>query len=125
MTTYTARALSTNRLQFSINQTAHGFSVGDLIINDALSAPPVYIYAIADNLADCQGTMMVSFLVDADNFVATQVGYVSNITSQTIVAGNRYYLSASVLNTLTTTSPSTVGEVILQKLKGNNDFLRQ
>lgn len=113
MTTYTARALSTNRLQFVINQTLHGFAVGDLVVNNALLGPPVYVHAKADSVVHSQGVMMISFLIDADNFVCTQVGHVSNITSQTIVAGTLYYLSAAVANTLTTIAPSVEGEVVI------------
>ena len=113
MTAYTARALSTNRLQFSINQVGHGFAVGDLIVNDADEGPPNYVHSQAGSLGDCQGTMMVSFIVDVNNFVVTQCGHVSNITSQTVVAGTQYYVSAAVANTLTATAPAAVGNVLL------------
>lgn len=113
MTMFTARALSTNRLQFVITQTSHGFIVGNIVINDAQAGPPNYILAQANSLNDCQGCMMVSFIIDANNFVATQIGYVSVITSQTFTAGVQYFLNPSASPQLISTAPSTVGNVLL------------
>jgi hypothetical protein len=113
MTAYTARALSTDRLQDVITQASHGFVVGDLVVNAALSGPPNYVKSQADTLLHCQGTMMVSSIIDINTFVATQVGYVINIVSQTILAGYTYYVSPTLVNTLTATEPTTVGQISL------------
>ena len=87
----TAKALSTDRLQKTITQTTHNFGVGDIIINDALGGPPIYQLALADSLANSQGAMMVSRVINANTFVVTQCGYVSNITEQgVLVAGVQY-----------------------------------
>lgn len=108
----TAKALSTDRLQKTISQTAHGFGVGDIVINDALAGPPDYITAKANSLANCQGAMMVSRVINANTFVVTQCGYVTAITEQTVTAGVTYYLSPTILSSLTTIRPSAVGDVI-------------
>ena len=114
MTSWTAKGLTTDKLQKKITQTAHGFEVGDLVINDALGGPPVYIFAQADTPGNSKGTMMVSRILDVDNFVLTQTGYVTNITAQVIAsAGLQYYLSSSILNTLTLIAPTTPGQVFL------------
>lgn len=110
----TAKALSTDRLQKTINQTTHNFGVGDLVINDALGGPPIYQLALGDTLANSQGVMMVSRVINADNFVVTQCGYVANITDQgVLVAGVQYYLSPTLQGALTSTRPTTTGQVII------------
>jgi len=122
MTAYTARALSTDKLQHVIVQTAHGFSVGEIVINDALVGPPNYIPAIANMISSCFACMMVSYIIDANTFVVTQTGYVPNITTQTFTAGASYYLSAtnSPPNQLVVNAPSSVGNVVLPLFKADS-----
>lgn len=114
MTAYTARFLSTNRLQQSVHQVAHGFVVGDVVNFDG-GVPP-WELAKADNILDSQGCMMVSFIIDTDNFVVTQTGHVLNITDPSIRplnVGVQYYLSPTLAGAMTITRPSTAGQYIL------------
>ncbi len=114
MTYPTARGLTTGTLEKTIYQQNHNFGVGDIIINDALGAPPVYVLARADSLANSQGAMMVSREINLDYFAVTQCGYVSSITEQgTLTAGVQYYLSPTLDGALTSTRPTATGQVII------------
>lgn len=116
MTAYTPRALSTNRLQQVANQPAHGFSVGNVVIYDFNGFPLApWFLALANMTSSCFGSMMVSFVIDADNFVVTQMGHVANITAQTLSQGGNYYLSPTNAppTQLTLIRPSSIGQVVL------------
>lgn len=115
MTSYTARALSTDKLQHVIRQVAHGFSVGTIVIFNGAT----YVLSESNSLANCQGSMMVSFVVDADNFYVTQDGYVIGLTTSptnpggAYLAGVQYYVSPSTPGTLTSTQNVTAGQINL------------
>lgn len=112
---YTARALSTARLQELVVQTAHGFIAGDVITFNSVTSNS-WKLAQADSLVDCQGACMVSLVLDANTFIATQDGYISNIIDPSIspfTVGRQYYLSPTTPGHLTLTEPTTTGQVIL------------
>lgn len=123
MTAYTPRALSTNRLQQVVNQPTHGFSVGDVVIYDFNGFPAApWFLALANMTSSCFCSMMVSFVLDVNNFVVTQMGYISNITSQTLSQGGNYYLSPTNAPPaqLTVIRPTSVGQVILPCFVANS-----
>jgi len=105
---FSARPTSTDLLTKLINQTAHGFALGTVIVFNGT----VYVAAEADIQAHCEGVMMVSIVPDVNSFYATQVGYCTGLPG-VYVAGDQYYLSASVPGTLTTVAPSGVGQFIV------------
>lgn len=112
----TSRSLSTNRTQEYVNQTGHGFVVGDLVafVNFNPAAP--WELSEGSSIANSKGTCMVSRVINADAFVATQVGHVSGITDPSIfplTAGIQYYLSPTLGGALTSTKPTTVGQILL------------
>lgn len=111
MTAFTARALSTNRLQNSVNQSGHGFVVGNTVIFDGAA----WVDSQASSLAECAGTCMVSLVLDADNFVVTQTGWVNNFDASLaflpLTEGQQYYLDPT--GGLTLTEPTTTGFVSL------------
>lgn len=125
-----ARPTSTNLITELIIQAAHGFLVGDIIVNDALAGPPNYFLAQADVLDHCFGAMMVSIVVDVNSFYATQTGFVSGLTPGSpvghpivvggLVAGTSYYLDAATPNKLVTTAPGGVGNVVLGCFKADS-----
>lgn len=121
-----ARPTSTNLLTELVTQVAHGFSVGDLVINDALLGPPNYVYSQANTVGDSFGTMMVSIVVDANDFYVTQVGYVSGLTANHpivaggLIAGTSYWLSPAAANTLITAAPTGAAQVILGCFKADS-----
>lgn len=88
-----------------IDQTAHGFSVGDVLyLNGATYAKAI---ATAANTAEVVG--MVSREIDANTFELTLSGEVSGLTG--LVAGEVYFLSADTAGALTVTEPSVIGQV--------------
>lgn len=87
----------------SIAQTAHGFSVGNIVYYTGSA----YAKAKADALATSQTVGMVTTVTDANNFVLTLQGYVSGLSGLT--AGSNY-LSAATAGLLTSTEPSTSGQ---------------
>lgn len=120
MTAYTARNLSTNALYAHVTQTAHGFSVGECVINAALIGPPNYIPARASTVNLSFGVMMVSQVDDADNFWLTQCGYVSNMTYQApYTAGGSYYLSPTSFGQITLVPTVDAGYVYLPCFKAD------
>lgn len=111
MTSFTARALSTNRLQQIVTKAGHGFVIGDVVSFDGVD----WELSLASSIFLSQGTCMVSLVLDVNTFVVTQVGHVVNITDPSISplnVGAQYYVSPTLPGALTITSPSTVGQVI-------------
>lgn len=83
-----------------INQTAHGFSVGQALYFDGTS------YNLADASDEAKiGLFVVSEVVDADNFKMIQAGKIGGLSS--LQPGYYYYVSATTPGTLTTIPPST------------------
>jgi hypothetical protein len=113
MTSYTARALSTDRLQKIIHQFAHTFVVGDVLYFNGT----IYALAQATNISLSETVGIVSFVLDANNFVLTQAGYVSNIVAAyaPLLPGSLYYLDVNPgqLNIL---APTSVGDVTVPLL---------
>jgi hypothetical protein len=114
MTSYTARALSTDRLQHFIHQVAHGFVIGKVLKFNGM----LYGEAQADDANDSETVGMVSFIVGPDDFVLTQAGYVKDIVnaSSPLIAGLMHYLDPVNPGEVTTTRPTTIGEVIVPLL---------
>jgi len=114
MTAYTARALSTNKLQNVVNQVAHGFVVGNIL---RLSGA-AYVKAQADTFLHSQSVGMVSNVISVDEFVITQAGYISNISATIVegaplIADDYYYLSPAVSGDLTLTKTVVDNQVVV------------
>lgn len=84
--------------QQSINQTGHGFSVGNAISFHSGS----YVKADASDISKL-GFLIVTAVADANNFTAAQAGYYTTFSSLT--ADQYYFVDASTPGTLTTTEP--------------------
>lgn len=108
MTAYTARALSTDRLQNVVEYANHDFAVGTILGWDGST----WFLSIANSDLNSQVVGMVSVVLDANNFVITQVGFVSNLPLS-YTAGDEYYLSPSVPGALTNVKPVTPGEYVV------------
>ena len=117
---YSARPTSTDGLTKLIYQPGHGFVVGEIIYYKA-GIVNAYVPAFADAPAHCGSPLMVSIIIDVNNFYATQEGWVTGITSNygsPFSTGVQYYLndvSGGLPNgpgTLTTTAPTANGHVI-------------
>lgn len=114
MTAYTARALSTNLLQNVISQTAHGFTIGKIVRFDGAN----YVLAKADTFTHSQSVGMVSYVLNANQFILTQAGYIANIPATIVegaplIAGGYYYLSPNVSGDLTLTQTVTDYQVVV------------
>jgi len=86
---------------------SHGFAVGDwLYLNGG-----TWTKAIATSEAASNVLGVVSEVVDTNNFVLTNVGYVSTLSGLG-ASGLVFYLSPTTAGAMTTTKPTTVGQVI-------------
>ncbi len=91
-----------------VNQVGHGFAVGDVLY---INTSGVYVKALATAANTAEVVGMVSRIVTTDDFEITLNGEVSGLTGLTV--GEVYFLSPSVQGGITTTEPTTVGQVSL------------
>ena len=89
-----------------ITQTAHGFVNGNVL---RLSGS-TYVKAKADTVANAEAVGIVAGVIDANNFQLMQVGYIAGLTG--LAAGTAYYLSATTAGAITSTAPSTPGQIV-------------
>ncbi len=104
---------SQTNFETSINQVAHGFSVGQVL---TLSGT-IYILAKADSATTSDAIGMVQSVTDADDFVLVYGGLISGLSGLT--AGTTYFLSPSVAGAYTATAPTTPGECRVVLFKAN------
>jgi len=99
-------SLSAENLKISINQSTHGFSVGNLLYLNSST----YTKAIATSSESSEIIGIVLDVIDADNFVMCLPG--SRITGLTgLTAGSIYYLSDTTAGEMTTSEPTTFGYI--------------
>lgn len=91
--------------ELEVNQTTHGFAVGDVIKYIA----GAYAKAQADSAANAEAIGIVTVVTDANNFTVTQVGYTTLLSGLT--ANTTYFLDPTTAGTLTATEPSTDGQI--------------
>jgi hypothetical protein len=90
----------------NIAQAAHGLAVGDVV---RLSGAGTYAKAQADSAANAEVIGVVSAVEDVDNFTVLVAGKISGLSGLT--ANTVYFLSAGTAGALTSTQPSSTGEV--------------
>lgn len=113
MSAFSATHLNTDKLAKVITQVGHGFQVGTIVIYDLIADG--FVKSIANSEVNCAGSMMVSFVIDANTFGLTQCGYVSNLTLQALyVPGAIMYVSPTNPGELTYVKPTAVGQVELE-----------
>jgi hypothetical protein len=91
-------------VQNTVTQTAHGFTTGQILQLNASG----YALAQADTQAHADVIGIVSNVLDANHFVLTTEGYVTNLGGLPI--GVTQFLSAATAGALTTIEPTTVGQ---------------
>lgn len=92
-------------LATTISQTAHGFTVGQVLaLNGA-----TYILARADNAADAEVVGIVTSVIDANDFTMTFSGVVTGLSG--LIAGDVYFLSAVTPGAMTPTNPTGSGQI--------------
>ena len=93
----------------TVNKTTHGFVVGDVL--RISTTDNVYVKAQANSLINSQIVGIVTSVIDVNNYVLTTDGFItSGVPTNT--SNTLYYLSPSVAGTLTTTAPTTNGQVV-------------
>lgn len=90
----------------SINQNTHGLSVNNPVKLSAGS----YAKAKADTEANAEVVGIVSAVADADNFTLLTEGYYTS-TGHGLTVDSIYFLSESTAGALTSTAPSTAGQI--------------
>jgi len=90
---------------FTITQTSHGFSVGNIIYYTGST----YAKATADTQAHAEVLGIVDSVTDANNFVLRTIGRITGLSGLT--AGTAYFLSPSTAGALTATEPSSTGQI--------------
>lgn len=95
-------SIKVQRLSNAITQNNHGFFRGDVIYFDINTL--TYIYATADILADCSGILMVSNIIDVNNFEAMQTGLLVD-SDYVYVPGTLYFLDDVNAGTLVPDDP--------------------
>lgn len=88
-----------------ITQTAHGFAVGDVVMFNGSS----YVKAKADSASDAEAIGIVSAVADANHFTIALGGYLTGLSGLT--GGTVYFLSPNTAGALTSTEPTTSGQV--------------
>lgn len=98
---------------FSVNQTSHGLSVGDIVRSNGTAGQ--FTKAQADSAANAEVIGIVTVVTDANNFTVTTEGYITTgVPAAT--AGTVFFLSPSTAGALTSTEPSTVGQISIPLL---------
>lgn len=100
-----ATAPNGDAVQKAINQTGHGFAVGDVIRHNGT----IYVEAQADSAANSEVYGIVSAVADANNFTVVNSGYISGLSGLT--AGEAHFLSATTAGAITATEPTGAGQV--------------
>jgi len=90
---------------FTVNQTSHGFSVGNVLTLSGTT----YAKAKADTAANAEVVGIVDSVTDANNFVLRTVGKITGLTGLT--AGTAYFLDPVTAGALTATEPTTANQV--------------
>lgn len=91
--------------EIEVNQTAHGFSVGEGIKHNGT----IYVKAIADSVANADVTWIVSEVADADNVKLKPSGLLAG----SYTSGASYYLSPTTAGLIVTPAPTlTAGQVL-------------
>jgi hypothetical protein len=93
---------------FAVTQTAHGFVVGDVL--RSAGTANTYAKAKADSAAHAEIVGIVTVVTDANTFSVTTQGIVTTgVPAAT--AGTVMFLSASTAGALSSTEPSSLGDV--------------
>ncbi len=92
--------------EHDVNQTSHGFSVGDVV---RISGATTYTEAQADSATNAEVAGVVSAVAGANDFTLTTAGYITGLSGLT--ANTLYYLDPSSAGAVTSTEPTTTGQI--------------
>lgn len=114
---YSARRVSVNALEQWVEQTNHGFFVGQVLTYNGTN----YVLAKANSLANCKGVVMVSQILDVNHFLVVQDGFMTGLPLAR-VPGTQYYVDPVNAGSLTSVMPSASGDVILPCFVATSSF---
>lgn len=101
------QSLASPSTRYTISQSSHGLSVGDVIKSTGANT---YGKAQADSVANSEVLGIVTTVIDSSNFIFTAEGVITTgVPAQT--AGTVMFLDPSTAGALTTTEPTTAGQV--------------
>ena len=98
---------------FNVAQTAHGLAVGDVVRSSGTAGQ--FTKAQANSAANAEVVGIVTAVADANNFTVTTEGYITTGVP-TATAGTVFFLSPTTAGALTSTEPSTAGQVSMPLL---------
>lgn len=96
---------SEGQVTIPVSQTAHGFTVGQVVLFNGSS----YVLAQADNAVDAEVIGIVSVIDGVNAFTLLTEGFVNGLSGLT--SGQVYFLSDATPGLLTTTEPVTIGHI--------------
>jgi hypothetical protein len=101
----TGAAGATDSTRSNITQTAHGFTVGNVL--RIQNSATTFLKALADTAANAEVVGLVSAVVDANTFTLLTFGYITGLSGLT--KGTVYFLSDTTAGLLTATEPTPNG----------------
>lgn len=104
--------ITSQSVSININQTAHAFTVGNIL--RIQNAAATYLKAQADVAANAEVIGIVSSVIDANNFMLVTNGYVTGLSGLT--KGTVYFLSDATAGLLVTTEPAPNGVKVSKSL---------
>jgi len=94
----------------AINQSTHGFAVGDVIRYANQSGESGYVKSQADTAENADVIGVVTEVEDSNNFTVGYSGFIT-LAGKSFSAGSVYFLSDATAGLLTTTEPTDIGSV--------------
>ena len=95
-----------SQISKNITQQSHGFEVGDVIGFENTE----YSKAIADGTYDGEVLGVVSEIINSDEFILTQSGFITGFTG--LIQGSTYFLSPDTEGLMTVDKPTVHGQVV-------------
>ena len=106
MTTNNSTNNITHGFTINLTQTTHGFSAGNVVYFNGTS----YALAQANSAANAEVVGIVIASINANNFTLQYGGLVTGLSGLT--AGAAMFLSPTSGGTLTSTKPTTIGQIV-------------
>lgn len=98
-------------LTVDVSQTAHGFSVGDVIRSDGTANS--YTLAQADSPANAEAVGMVTNIINANNFSYTSAAVqLSGVFVPVAIPGTAIFLDPAIAGGMTLAKPTAIGQVV-------------
>jgi len=101
---------SADQVLVEVAQSSHGFAVGDILRSSG--ADDTYAKALATTAANAEVVGIVKTVTDSNNFIMVTNGHITTAAAvPNNTAGSVLFLSPSTAGALTTTEPTTDGQI--------------